>query len=103
MAYSILIVDDEPLTLRTMSRGLQAEGFEVLTSASGEEGLKKFHEEKPDLTLLDIVLPGMDGVEVLRQVKTSGSNAIVIMMSAYHLVDRAVEAMKLGAYDYLIK
>ena len=103
MSYSVLVVDDEELTLRTISRGLRQEGFEVLTAASGEDALKSFRGEKPDLTLLDIVLPGIDGVEVLRQIKEGNPAAIVIMMSAYHLVDRAVEAMKLGAYDYLVK
>jgi two-component system response regulator AtoC len=103
MSYSVLVVDDEDLTLRTISRGLRQEGFDVLTASSGEDALKIFHEEKPDLTLLDIVLPGLDGVEVLRQIKAGTPAAIVIMMSAYHLVDRAVEAMKLGAYDYLVK
>lgn len=103
MPYSVLVVDDEALTLRTVSRGLREEGFEVFTASSGEEALKVFHEEKPDLTLLDIVLPGIDGVEVLRQIKSASPASIVLMMSAYHMVDRAVEAMKLGAYDYLIK
>ncbi len=103
MAYSVLIVDDEALTLSTISRGLSEEGFEVLTAPSGEEGLRIFEEEKPDLVLLDIVLPGVNGVEVLRQIKATSPASIVIMMSAYHMVDRAVDAMKLGAYDYLIK
>jgi CheY-like chemotaxis protein len=103
MPYSALIIDDEELTLRTISRGLRQDGFEVFTALTGEEGLKLFHEEKPDLILLDIVLPGIDGVEVLRQIKDSNPTAIVIMMSAYHLVERSVEAMKLGAFDYLIK
>jgi len=103
MPYSVLVVDDEALTLRTIGRGLSAEGFEVFTAESGEEGLKVFNEEKPDLILLDIVLPRMDGVEVLRQIKAAAPASIVVMMSAYHMVDRAVEAMKLGAYDYLIK
>lgn len=103
MAYSVLVVDDEELTLRTISRGLRQEGFEVFTAGSGEDALKVFQEEKPDLTLLDIILPGIDGVEVLRQLKQTNPAAIILMMSAYHLVDRAVEAMKLGAYDYLIK
>jgi two-component system, NtrC family, response regulator AtoC len=103
MHYTVLVVDDEALTLRTISRGLTGEGFEVLTAESGEEGLRIFNEEKPDLVLLDIVLPKMDGVEVLRQIKETNPASIVVMMSAYHMVDRAVEAMKLGAYDYLIK
>jgi two-component system response regulator AtoC len=103
MPYSALIVDDEELTLRTMSRSLRQDGFEVFTAASGEEGLKLFFSEKPDLVLLDIVLPGLDGVEVLRQMKQANASAIVVMMSAYHLVERAVEAMKLGAFDYMVK
>ncbi|HZQ25039.1 MAG TPA: sigma-54 dependent transcriptional regulator [Terriglobales bacterium] len=103
MPYSVLVIDDEQLTLRTISRGLREEGFEVLTAASGEEALQVFTDEKPDLTLVDIVLPGIDGVEVLRRVKQSDPGSIVLVMSAYHMVDRAVEAMKLGAFDYLIK
>jgi two-component system response regulator AtoC len=103
MPHSILVVDDEDLTLRTVSRGLRQEGFEVFTAASGEDALIIFAEQKPDLTLLDIVLPGIDGVEVLRRLKQANPAAIILMMSAYHMVDRAVEAMKLGAYDYLIK
>ncbi len=103
MPYSALIIDDEELTLRTISRSLRQDGFEVFTALSGEDGLKLFHDEEPDLVLLDIVLPGVDGVEILRQIKKANPNAIVTMMSAYHLVERAVEAMKLGAFDYLVK
>jgi two-component system, NtrC family, response regulator AtoC len=103
MAYSILVLDDEALTLRTISRGLRDEGFEVLLAMTGEEALEIFAREKPDVTMLDVVLPGIDGIEVLRQIKRQNPNAIVVMMSAYHMVDRAVESMKLGAYDYLIK
>ena len=103
MAYSILVLDDEALTLRTISRALRDEGFEVLLAMTGEEALKIYAEEKPDLMMLDVVLPGMDGIEVLRNIKKQNPSAIVLMMSAYHMVDRAVEAMKLGAYDYLIK
>lgn len=103
MPCSVLVIDDEALTLRTINRGLTGEGFEVFTAESGEAGLKVFNEEKPDLILLDIVLPHIDGVEVLRQIKSTSPASIVVMMSAYHMVDRAVEAMKLGAYDYLIK
>jgi two-component system, NtrC family, response regulator AtoC len=103
MPHSILMLDDETLTLRTMGRALQAEGYEVLTASSGEEALKIVAEEKPDLALFDVVLPGINGIEVLRQARKLSPAMIVVMMSAYHVVDRAVEAMKLGAYDYLIK
>jgi two-component system response regulator AtoC len=103
MAHSILIVDDEALTLRTIGRALEGEGFEVLSAKSGEEALKIVTDDKPDLALLDVVLPGINGIEVLRQAKRISPGMIVVMMSAYHMVDRAVEAMKLGAYDFLIK
>jgi two-component system response regulator AtoC len=103
MAYSILVIDDEALTLRTISRALRDEGFEVFVAMSGEEGLKVLGDEHPDLALLDVVLPGIDGIEVLRQFRKQSPNTIVVMMSAYRMVDRAVEAMKLGAYDYMIK
>jgi two-component system response regulator AtoC len=103
MANSILIVDDEQLTLRTISRALRDEGFEVLLAETGERALELFAEERPDLALVDVVLPGLDGLEVLRRIKEQNPAAIVLMMSAYHVVERAVEAMKLGAYDYLVK
>jgi two-component system, NtrC family, response regulator AtoC len=103
MPYSILIVDDEALTLRTIGRALDGEGFEVLLAASGEEALKTIADQQPDFALLDVVLPGINGIEVLRQAKTLSPATIFVMMSAYHMIDRAVEAMKLGAYDYLTK
>ena len=103
MPYSVLVVDDEELTLRTISRGLRAEGYEVFTAGSGEDAVRVFEEQNPELILLDIVLPGIDGVEVLRRMKAANPASIVLMMSAYHMVDRAVEAMKAGAYDYLVK
>lgn len=103
MPYSVLVVDDEELTLRTVSRGLREEGYEVFTAGSGEDALRVFAGENPDLVLLDIVLPGIDGVEVLRRMRAANPAAIVLMMSAYHMVDRAVDAMKAGAYDYLVK
>ncbi len=103
MAYSILVVDDEALTLRTISRALREEGFDVFVAMNGEDGLRVLAEEKPDLALVDVVLPGIDGIEVLRQIKKQSPTTIVVMMSAYKVVDRAVESMKLGAYDYLIK
>src|SRR5512146_2200857 len=103
MSYSILVLDDEALTLRTISRALRDEGFEVFLATSGEEALEVFARERPDIAMLDVVLPGIDGLEVLRQIKGANPTTVVVMMSAYHVVERAVEAMKLGAYDYLVK
>ena len=103
MPHSVLIVDDEPLTLRTLGRALDAEGFEVLLAATGEEALTTLADQKPELALVDLVLPGISGIDVLREAKAVSPATIVVMMSAHQLVERAVEAMKLGAYDYLIK
>ncbi len=103
MPYSVLIVDDEALTLRTLGRALGDEGFEVFLSMSGEEALKVLANEHPDFALLDVVLPGITGIEVLREARSNSPATICVMMSAYHMVDRAVEAMKLGAYDFLVK
>ncbi len=103
MAYSILIVDDEALTLKTISRALEAEGYEIFLAQSGEQAVEIAQRERPDIALLDVVLPGIDGVEVLRQLKRLDSSIVVVMMSAYRVVERAVEALKLGAYDYLTK
>ncbi len=74
-----------------------------MVATSGEQALEMFAQEHPSLVLLDVVLPGIDGVEVLREIKQQAPPTIAIMMSAYHQVDRAVEAMKLGAYDFLVK
>ncbi|HXZ79299.1 MAG TPA: sigma-54 dependent transcriptional regulator [Terriglobales bacterium] len=103
MPHSILVIDDEALTVRTISRALREEEFDVFVAMSGEEGIEVFNQEKPEIALVDVVLPGIDGIEVLRQIKRLAPDTVVVMMSAYRMVDRAVESMKLGAYDYLIK
>jgi two-component system response regulator AtoC len=103
MSYTALIVDDEDLTLRTISRGLREEGFDVLTASSGEDGMRIFSEANPELALVEIVLPEMNGLDVLRQMKEANPAALVIMMSAEHDIDRAVEAIEFGAFHYLVK
>jgi len=103
MAYSILILDDEELSLRTISRALRGEGYEVFCAGTGEDALKIYAQEHPDIVIADVVLPGIDGIEVLRSIKRQNPAAAVIMMSAYGMVERAVEAMKSGANDYLVK
>ena len=100
MPYSVLVVDDEALTLRTVSRGLREEGFEVFVASSGEEALKIFHEEKPDLTLLDIVFPGMDGVEVLRELQHIRPQVRVVLTSGFDEVEaiRRFEGKRLAGF-----
>jgi len=101
--FSILIVDDEILTLNNLKKALEKEDYEVLVADSGEAALEMVGRYKPQLILLDLMLPGISGIEVLRRVKDIDRETIVIMMSAYEILEKAVESMKLGAYDYLLK
>jgi two-component system nitrogen regulation response regulator NtrX len=103
MIATILIVDDEPQILQTISGLLQDENFEVLTATEGESALKKVREELPDLVLLDIALPGRDGLEILKDLKDQQPTLPVIMISAYGSVENAVKATRLGAYDFIEK
>ena len=99
----ILIVDDEESFRHMLSVILIKEGYEVEASSNGEEGLQKAAASPFDHILCDIRMPRMDGLEFLREVKKAGGQAPVIMMSAYGTMDTAIEAMKLGAYDYISK
>jgi len=99
----ILVVDDEYLIRWTLQKNLEKEGYEVLLAETGEEALDKVREEAPDLALLDIKLPGMDGYEVLEKALEIDEGIIPIMITAYDEVERVVRAMKLGAFDYITK
>lgn len=101
--YSILIVDDETLTLNNLKKALQKEGYEIHLADSGEKALEIIETYKPQLVLLDLMLPGISGIEVLKKIKEKENETIVIMMTAYEILEKAVEAMKLGAYDYILK
>ncbi len=103
MTATLLVVDDEPQILQAVSGILQDEGFEVLTAPDGEAALKMVGEDLPDLVLLDIALPGMDGLEVLDRLKRQYSTLPVVMISAYGSVENAVKATRLGAYDFIEK
>ncbi len=101
--YSLLIVDDEILTLNNLKRALEKEGYEIYLADSGERALEILTKVKPHLVLLDLMLPGISGLEVLKRIKEKEPETAVIMMTAYEILEKAVEAMKLGAYDYLLK
>ena len=103
MGVSILMVEDGPRVGQFVARFLRKEGHEVRCAVSGEEGLRLARERMPDVVLLDLVLPGIDGLEVLRQIKLVDTNVAVIMMTAHSTVPVAVEAMRLGALDFLAK
>jgi DNA-binding response OmpR family regulator len=100
----ILVVDDEEHLRRMMRLTLEASGNEVAEAADGEEGLKLFGDGlRFDATLLDQRMPGMDGLETLRRMKQQRADACIIMVTAYASIELAVEAMKLGATDFVRK
>jgi two-component system, NtrC family, response regulator len=100
---SILIVDDEKNYPLILSAILEDEGYETLTANSGREALEKLNNSDVDLVLTDMKMPSMDGIELLEKIKAIDSELPVIMMTAYGTVEKAVEAMQKGAYNYILK
>ncbi|HHN64548.1 MAG TPA: sigma-54-dependent Fis family transcriptional regulator [Nitrospirae bacterium] len=101
--YHILVVDDERDICRALEFLLSREGYKVSTAYSGDDALKKFKEYRFDLVLTDLKMEGMSGIELLEKIKEIDPSTIVIIMTAYASVDSAVEAMKKGAADYIVK
>jgi DNA-binding NtrC family response regulator len=99
----ILIVDDEVIMRESLAAWLQRDGHAVQTAASGESALKKCQENRFDILLLDIKMEGMDGLDVLRRIKESDADVAVVMITAYGSIATAIDAMKDGAHDYLLK
>lgn len=99
----ILIIDDEKLIRWSLEQDLSKEGYEIRTANTGEEGLRLFMQENPDLTILDIKLPDADGIDILEKIKSRDKDHLTIMITAYGDIGTAVKAMKLGAQDYLTK
>jgi two-component system nitrogen regulation response regulator NtrX len=99
----ILIVDDETTILKSLSGILSDEGYEALTASNGYEALKIIEEESPDLVLLDIWMPGMDGIETLREIKRTNPFLKVIIISGHGTIETAVKAIKLGGFDFIEK
>ena len=103
MKRRVLIVEDDEVFLRPLTRALELGGFDVLTAGSGEEALDLLKREDVDLALTDQRLPGMDGVALVRRLKSEHPQVGVVVMTAYGTIGAAVEATRLGAEDYLIK
>ncbi|MFZ0727169.1 MAG: response regulator [Desulfobacterales bacterium] len=99
----ILLVDDEPDILRVLGISLRADGYDVQTASSGEEALAIFTRETPELVLTDIKMPGMNGIEVLREVKKLSDETEVIIITGHGDIDSAVEALHYGASDFINK
>jgi DNA-binding NtrC family response regulator len=103
MKIRVLIVDDEEEFAQSLSERLTIRDFDVTTSLSGEDALKKLKGYNFDLVILDVAMPGMDGVEVLREIKRIKPLTEVIMLTGHATVEAAIEGMKLGALDFLMK
>jgi UDP-3-O-[3-hydroxymyristoyl] N-acetylglucosamine deacetylase len=101
--YKVLIIDDEKDILDTLSSILEDEGFAVSKAMDGKEGLALFEREKPDIVLLDVWMPELDGIQVLKKIKKKNKDAVVIVISGHGTISTAVEAVKVGAYDFLEK
>ncbi|MCX5848129.1 MAG: sigma-54 dependent transcriptional regulator [Deltaproteobacteria bacterium] len=103
MNETILVVDDEESICQSLKAILSDEGYQVLVAGSGEEAVKIVEEEMPQLVLLDIWLPGMDGLETLKAIKKINPKVLVIIMSGHGTIETAVKATKLGAFDFIEK
>jgi len=99
----ILIVDDEEMFVEMLAERLEARGLEVTKSFDGEQALARIRERDFDVVILDVLMPGKDGVDVLRDIKQLKPLTEVIMLTGHATVDTAIQGMKLGAYDYLLK
>ena len=99
----VLVVDDEPDAVELLQEFLTAKGYEVLTAGDGEEALRKVKRERPHLILLDVRMPKMNGLEVLRQVRQIDKEVGVIMVTAVNEEETGRQALELGAFDYIVK
>lgn len=100
----IMLVDDETPFVETMTKRLTKRGLNVVTADSGNDALVKLdHETKVDVIILDVKMPGMDGIETLQEIKKRHPLKEVIMLTGHATVETAIEGMKLGAFDYLMK
>ncbi len=100
--YSIYIIDDEKTITDGITMALEGD-FRMKSFSRAEPAIEALEEDRPDLILLDVGLPGMNGIEALRQIKSSNPDILIIMITAYEDIDTVISAMKLGAYDYVIK
>jgi len=103
MPPKILVIDDDSSLRRVLEYNLQQEGYQVFAAADGESGLQLFAEKAPAVVITDLKMPGMGGFQLLTAVKERSPATVVIVLTAFGAIDTAVEAMKLGAFDYLTK
>jgi two-component system response regulator MprA len=99
----VLVVDDEPAVLAAVERALKLAGYEVEAAANGEQALKSVTASAPDAMVLDILMPGVDGIEVCKRVRAAGDATPILMLTARDAVNDRVDGLDAGADDYLIK
>jgi DNA-binding NtrC family response regulator len=102
-AFKVLFVDDEVDYLETLVKRMRKRGLDVRGASSGPEALAALEQEAPDVVVLDVRMPGMDGIEILRQIKKQRPLVEVIMLTGHACLEAAKEGMQLGAFDYLMK
>lgn len=102
-AASVLIVDDEPSIRMLFRTALESAGYEVVEAGDGVQALGQVHDAAPDVVLLDLKMPGMNGMETLRRLRDQGADTPVVIVTAHGSIADAVAAMKLGAVDFLTK
>jgi len=103
MKNKLLLVDDEKTMLKYLSRFLIKKGFDITTAMTGEDALEKIKNRDFITVLLDVLMPGIDGIETLREIKKIKPMTEVIMLTGHASVQVAIEGMKLGAFDYIMK
>jgi DNA-binding response OmpR family regulator len=103
MEGRLLLVDDEAAVLDILSEYFVAQGYDVETATSGEDALERVRDKRPDLVMLDVRMPGLDGVEVLTRLRATDPGVAVIMVTANEDVELARQTLKLGAFDYVAK
>lgn len=103
MKAKVLLVDDEEDFLKTLAERLETRGLKVVTATNGEKALAKIENETYDLIVLDLAMPGLDGIETLKRIKARQPDSEIIMLSGQGSIRTSIEAMKLGACDFLQK
>ncbi len=101
--YRVLLVDDEEEFVSALSERLMLRGIEVDSALNGEEALARLVEKEFEVVILDVMMPGLGGLEVLRQIKSTHPNTQVILLTGHGSTREGIEGMRLGAFDYLIK
>jgi two-component system, OmpR family, response regulator CpxR len=103
MKIKVLLVDDEKAFIQTLAERLEVRDFGTETALDGYEAISKIKEKDFDVVVLDVLMPGMDGIETLKEIKSLKPLVNVIMLTGHATVETAIEGMKAGAYDYLMK